>query len=846
MKLLGFEITRATNALKSNFNYVALKQEKTGNELLVKITQEFKDRSRKNIDEWRDALEAADYPESPKWYLLQDLFDYLSVDTHASSQIDLRKAATSGSRFYIYSKQTMQENEEKTALLQTSWFYEFMNNVLDSVPRAYTLLQLVDANTMRFDLIPRRNIVPQKNLVLFSISDEKGINFKDPAFASSIIWVKSNYYYGLFNDLVPQILWKRNAQQSWAEVSEKFGHPMVTATTNKRDKKELDKIDAALAMLGEASTAVFPEGTTIKIEETGTKTDPFNLFDKQIERCNGEMSKRIIGGTMISDNGSSRSQSEVHQGNFDEKIAEADRRMIEFTVNDQLLPMLIANKKGFTVDDAFTFDRSEEISLKDHWDIIEAALNHYELDDDWVSKHFNIPIVSKKIPIPPTPPNNGNANFKEASTALAAALEANGFMLPNYPVVTGLPIATFLDDLLSELADELINNIWKGEDTLINEVLRSIASYGALRGGLFDGWSNRMEISYDTPDVHCLSMMEYNLFEFSRLKEKANVFALNQLLLDKEKNNITTEKEFRDQALQYLQNPDVNYLNTERNHAIAVGQNASRYHQFKSEEDTITNLVQWQTVGDSRVRASHALMDNRIFDLKDSSGLSIWPPKEWGCRCEMIQYTGKRPASVTTNNEGLQLLKVAKDSKWNVNRGVTEQVFTANEMYMKNNGFITKEASELTFEKYNLPKFDKTKNDHTPLKLDATITPENVHDLFKGDDKNNMPFADYLNRQFILTEDNFNVHTKGKYVKPNENRHQLFPHIEDVLKEPDEVYFTKKNKDYQTSYVKFYNGEALVVNTQVYSKTVEVNSWFYMKDEKRVRSGYQIYKNKKS
>ncbi len=114
------------------------------------------------------------------------------------------------------------------------------------------------------------------------------------------------------------------------------------------------------------------------------------------------MSKRILGGTMILDDGSSRSQSEVHERQLDEKITEGDRRMIEFFVNDKFIPLLRNWGFAFTDNEVFAFDRTEEISLSDHWKIVNEASENFEIDPDWVAERFNIKIIGKKEAPNPT------------------------------------------------------------------------------------------------------------------------------------------------------------------------------------------------------------------------------------------------------------------------------------------------------------------------------------------------------------------------------------------------------------------------------------------------------------
>ena len=110
-----------------------------------------------------------------------------------------------------------------------------------------------------------------------------------------------------------------------------------------------------------------------------------------------ELSKAIVGGTMNTDNGSSRSQAEVHERNLDDKIAATDRRMVQFVVNNQLIPMM--QFWGWNINsetDKFLFDTSFELTLSEHWNIVNEVMQRYEVEVNWLSKTFNIPIVGER------------------------------------------------------------------------------------------------------------------------------------------------------------------------------------------------------------------------------------------------------------------------------------------------------------------------------------------------------------------------------------------------------------------------------------------------------------------
>jgi SPP1 gp7 family putative phage head morphogenesis protein len=809
------------------------------NQMHIQVVQEMVDKNRKDNKDWRDAIQSADDSDNPNWSLLQDFFDYLLVDAHTHSLIELRNAATLSSRFYVYNATTNEEQPLKTAILQSEWFYNFLTEVLLSQARGYTVGQLINPATMTFDYIPRRNVVIQKKFVRLSVGSDNGVSLLDEQLAKYIIIVKSNYIYGYMNDVVPLILWKLNALMSWAEATEKYGIPPLIATTNKSDDKSLATIQAMLKNAGESLSSVLPEGTKVEVMQNAEKIDPQKMFDSLIERCNTEISKRIVGGSMISDNGSSRSQSEVHQSNFDEKIAESDKRKCEFVVNGQLIPMMA--HLGFNGNDRFAFDRSQKLSPKEVVDMLDKILNHYDVDEDWIKKNTQIPITTKKEVSP----------FNKASSTMVALLEANGVQLPNYKHSTCghanqvTADALFDDARLMELADALINNVWNSEDTLVNLILKSIETNTILKNAFLNGFKDRLKFDYDAPATACLANMEYNIMDFSLAKSKADVLMLNQLLIDKEKNNIRTFNDFKQAAQPYIKKTNTDYLRTEYNHTIAVGQNASAYLKFKAEEDTITQFVQWQTVGDSKVRAEHAALNGRIFDLKEQGGLTIVPPKEWGCRCELVQYLGNPPKELlTTNDNGLNILGIKKGSKWDINRADAQQVFTANEMYVKASE-IAVEVNGISFADYKLKAFNEIKSNYNTITLDSSITKENVNKLFKANLSNKrMGFEDYFNRKISLSKKVFDAHTTAeKYLK--EERHKMFPLIQDVLKNPDEVYWFKRGlSNYQANYIKFFKNKTIVVNTRIETGGLQINTWYEMKNEKDVRSGILIHKKK--
>lgn len=368
---------------------------KKDSDIVAAIISEFKDKSRAEIRKWRNALKMAEDPTNPRNYVLQDLYENLKADGHFIAQSELRKAATTSRKFSVKDIKTGEVDEGKTKLLQKKWFYNFMEKGLECITKGYTILELVNSASMDWRLVPRRNVCGRLQRVYLEVGGDKYIDIST-GFENNIVRFGEPEDLGIMADICGGLIWKRNAQQSWAEFSERYGMPLISATTNKTDDANVAKVQKMLQALGEAATAVLPEGTSLNIQPF-TGGDSFQVYKAQIDALDNEISKAIVGGTMVTDNGSSRSQSEVHERNLDEKLAQADSRLVEFVVNDQLFPILDYWGYGISPKtDYFEFDRGSELTLKEHWDIVNAALQHYEIDQEWVSKTFDIPITGVK------------------------------------------------------------------------------------------------------------------------------------------------------------------------------------------------------------------------------------------------------------------------------------------------------------------------------------------------------------------------------------------------------------------------------------------------------------------
>ena len=824
---------------------------KNPNPIIARIASRFADQSRKDIDKWRKASTLALHPQNPRRDLLMDLYHDLMTDGHLMSQLSLRKSATLNTNFHVLSAGEM--DEEKTRLFSSRWFYDLLEHLLDTLFYGHTLLELSSFSSegLTIDLIPRAHVVPQTRQIITDLSRaDQRFSYDQVGYAPYLLEAGKKESLGLLHAIVPNLIWKRNIMQSWAEFCERFGIPMVTATTLRQTDEALENVESMLQQLGEAAYAVFPEGTHIDFKEAN-RTDAYQVFNAKIERNNEEVSKALLGGTMLSDNGSSRSQSEVHERNLEKRLAIADRRHITFIVNDQLIPLLIQNGYPLTKEDVFTFNVAQEIEITEHWNMVRDMLSAgYEVDEKWMSTTFNVPLTGKKEP---SPLSSVSATLAHTPPALLAQIKNVNFpaygqdCCKEHDLFT--PSATYSSEM-ADLHDELFEKYWNRKDTLSQEAQITVKESLRLLSALREGWAARaIEAAWNEPDHLMLSLMEYNLFEFASSKTEARLASLSQLLIDKEKLSIRSFEDFKREATKITDPFNTTWLRTEYNLSVAVGQNSAAFNRALSEQDVIP-YVQYQTVGDRNVRSSHELLNNRIFALKDATARNLWPPNGYGCRCEMVQYPYAVPKEkVSSGKSSIHLLGEGfKTSPFNINRGDIRQVFTKKQFYHSIKGLDEKINSMDFKSTYGLTDYSSIKKTKKPIRLDASITPENVAELFRVSGKQKgrafMGFEDYLKRKIILKKEVFDTHTKGKYTSKSEMRHQLFPHLPDILNNPDEVWLHEYEKEkFQSRYIKFYGDRAVIVDANLGNKNLEIATWYNLKaKEKQIRKGLLIKK----
>lgn len=401
MKLNFFSTKRAAPAFGDLMNhpnamYLAEQLERNKS-LILELKQLTQQLTQQEIKGWRQANQMALSHDNPNRSRLYGLYYDAMLDDHLLGAIRNRKLKTMRRTFKVVDAKG-KINHDLTELLQMKWFKLFMSYSLDSIFYGYSLIQFGEIDRkekpkfVTMKVVPRAHVVPEYSVIKREVSDEpiKGIDYTKPPYSLWCIGVGDTDDLGLLLPTSRDTISKKYALQFWDQFAEIFGMPIRIGKSSSRNKKDTDKIEQMLDGMGAASWGLFPEGTEIEIKET-TRGDAFNVYDKRIDRANTEMSKAILGQTMTMDDGSSKSQAQVHESVSDE-IGEADGDMIKDVVNDDLWPFLLQH--GWPIQNhRFEWDDTHEYTATEMREIEGMLLQYYEIEPEYFNERYDIPIV---------------------------------------------------------------------------------------------------------------------------------------------------------------------------------------------------------------------------------------------------------------------------------------------------------------------------------------------------------------------------------------------------------------------------------------------------------------------
>jgi phage gp29-like protein len=125
--------------------------------------------------------------------------------------------------------------------------------------------------------------------------------------------------------------------KDWIAFIETYGLPLRLGRYGaEHSAEDVQKLFSAVANIGTDAAAVLPKSMEIEFTETGGGTTADKVFENFARYVDEQISKAVLGQTMTADNGSSKSQAEVHN-EVRHDIAAADARALKGTLARDLV-----------------------------------------------------------------------------------------------------------------------------------------------------------------------------------------------------------------------------------------------------------------------------------------------------------------------------------------------------------------------------------------------------------------------------------------------------------------------------------------------------------------------------
>lgn len=780
--------------------------------IALAIIKRYRDRTRKNIEYWLKVKDQISDPMYPSREDYRQLVKDLKSDGHLISQRGIRKL-TFLSKKYRIMKPDGTENTEATALLKRPWFHTVRDKYCETKVDGTEVIEIQsmeNGEIKEIKVFDKGRLVPEKKRVKLNHWDLEGVSYDDPEHWRYIFELGDPEEHGFMIDLAHELIWKRNSEQSWSEFADLFGKPLRTATTNKKRGEDWDEIEEMLELMGETGYALFPEGTQYQLV-ADKRQDAYNVYLKRVELCNSEISKGINFVTMLSDEGSSRAQAGVHL-EVNEKVIEADMEQFENEVNSDIIPKLRYLGGAYTIigaNDRFEFDRTESLSKKDLWEIVNALMTHKEVPNDYIEKTFGIPVTDK------IQTQEGNFNPGSGSAAPQNLFRVEQLLHPLPNACThdhGHVIMRANTDPYSEELERIAQLVANQES--VAAVPSSVyMQYSRLLLQAFrTGFKTRLgAMDYASPDNYRVALFQANIFRFSAANTWKDVLNMNRIA--QEANNAD---EFVRMARSYTSLKS-HYARTEFNVGQATAENGANFlRQWEDREDY--DLI-FQTAGDGQVRKKHAELDETVVATDDPILNTMYTPLDYGCRCEWDQVP-KGSRRLTPSSE-IDKSIAAKGFKFNP--GKVNMIFDQSHEYF--NEFP--DTTTMNHQSFGLKSLVPGRNSAL-TRLPENITTQEDFSRELQNKANNFDgksafFQDMLGRWFNAPVKKFD----SKFKKPDKaQRWSALDILDEMILNPDEVWITEKNQRHTTRFLKNYQDKTMVVEAVTKKDQMEITDWY--------------------
>lgn len=357
------------------------------------------------ISDWLAAIRQADQPYThgylSSWVELFDIFANMLTDTHVQASIDTLAEGLLSKEFYIADAQG-NKLDDATGMFKSKWLYDYLIAILNIRLWGFGLIQLrnFDPATMNLEVaeVNRKHVRPDLGGFTRQQWDQEVWRRWDRAPYRTWTIYQFDAKLGKLNACVRWWIYKTEISRYWAIFNQLYGTPPIMGKTSLKSRERRSNMIESLKNFIRSRFIVMDVDDVVE-QMNSTATTNQQFFENFIRLCDEQISKALLGSTMVLDDGSSRSQSEVHADNT-AKFVKSVARMAMFSINNELMPRLreIGVPTSILPDDArFMWDYSEKLTMKERAEVVQIMSNNYDISPDIATEFVGIEVQEKEM-----------------------------------------------------------------------------------------------------------------------------------------------------------------------------------------------------------------------------------------------------------------------------------------------------------------------------------------------------------------------------------------------------------------------------------------------------------------
>lgn len=816
---------------------------KQGTELVVhQVNLIAPNRTRQTVSEARTAHRIAEFIHNPNRVALYDLFEDIMIDPNLTGVIGkrMRKVRNKGLRLVNDGKHL----EEFDTLIRSTAFRDLRKYIFNTIMWGLTGIEFIPGNKLQYKLIPRKHIKPHLGIISRDQHGSEGWSYV----GVPNIWVmqsnEEDNNFGLLLKAIPYILFKRHGFVNWSQFVEIYGQPLRVGKYSAYDVKTREQLEQALEMAGSSLAIMIPKEADIEFKDGKSTNSDGKLQKEFINACDEQVNILILGVTETtkSSDSSGYAQSETHADQELEVTQDDMENELQYLNEPDFITIL--NSYGYNIPEGAEFEHTEEADLKwlaEKLDVDERVAAKVPIAADYWYETYKIPkpdnpedIAMPGIPDdeeeaegedtddtppddkpdkPPKPGAKQPEKKKRSLSAMLASFFAQASLKAGHSTIdvsnlytsrcsicggAHQPVAA-MDDEFTAITRRIAQMLYDGKVTtgyIDDKLYRKTADmlmqgvYKGMGGNTFDYFDSRNELA---------TYFQHNVFAFSAAKGITEMQHFNSLMTGAD-GQIVSRSAFINAVSDAGYKFNKNYLATEYDTAYSSAQTAMEFNSF-GEDD----VLQISTAGDANVRPEHQILDGFTALKSDAIWQKLCPPFDYYCRCRIVPGVASR----ITQGNSFALIRNAEIPKYFQRNTATDKaIFTDGHPYYQKVGSKLKDFTAVG--NYNMPTVKQLYIDNdfpAPALLESKEAANAWWTEKAGMLRGHIDVQDNTGVT-VRFSNNFRNHV---FEDNTDNRWKHITNIEDIIKNPDEVWSIKEGGILKKSYLKYYEGFPVMI-----------------------------------